>query len=238
MINNLLFGQYSYKDSIIHRLDPRLKIICLFILSILVFLINNLPKIIIFTFFITAFVILSKITIDRLIKSLKPFYLIFVFIFLMYFIFSRNKLLQGLITIWRFLMLIIMSFVITYTTTISDLIAAVERLIMPLKIFNIKPRNIAVMISITIRFVPVMFINIEKLKAATLSRLADFRKLKNIKLLMLCLLERMLRSASNLSDAMQSRLYNEDIGSIKHMKFQNKDYLAALFVLMLILVIY
>ena len=95
------------------------------------------------------------------------------------------------------------------------MIIAIEKLLKPLSIVGIKPRNAALMVSITIRFVPVMFINLERLKEAMLARLANFRKLSRIKLLVLALLERMFKSASNVSDAMQSRLYNEDIADKK-----------------------
>ena len=70
-----------------------------------------------------------------------------------------------------------------------------------------------------------------------LARLADFRKLRNIKLLMLALLERMFKSASNLSDALQSRLYNENVESQKVLRLKLYDYLSLAIVIFLVIVI-
>ena len=108
----------------------------------------------------------------------------------------------------------------------------------PLKVFGIKPRNIATMISIAVRFIPVMFINFEKTREAMLSRLADFRKMKNIKLVVILMLHKMLKSASSLSDAMYSRLYNGDVESNKNLVFEKYDYVSIIFVIILILIIY
>ena len=156
----------------------------------------------------------------------------------MYALFSRNNLEQGIVAIWRFLILIIISFLLTFTTPISNIIVAIEKLTKPLKILKIKPRNIAIMISMTIRFIPVMFINLERLKEAMLARLANFRKLKFIKIMVLSLLERLFKSASTLSDAMQARLYYENAKSHKKLKMNTYDYISLAIVLIFILVIY
>ncbi len=234
MIKILSIGQYSYKASIIHKLDPRLKLIYVLLLSSLIFFIDKTHQILIFSLSIIIIILLSKLKIKKLFASLRPFYVIFIFLFFMYLIFSRNRLQNGLITIWRFLMLLVISFLLTYTTTLSNLITAIEKLIKPLKIIKVKPRSIAVMISITVRFVPVMFDNLERLKESMLSRAANFRKLKHIKLLILKLLENLFKSASNLSDAMQARLYNENIESRKIFYLVTNDYLSILFILIFI----
>ena len=238
MIKRLYFGQYGHKDSIVHKIDPRLKLVFIFIFSIMAFTIDKPFERLVFTMFILFIILISKIEAKMLFRNLRPFYFMFAFILTMYLIFSREQLKQGLIVIWRFFMLITMSFVLTYTTTISNLVAAIEKLIKPLGVFKIKPRNVAVMISITVRFIPVMFVNLEKLREAMASRLADFRKFRHIKLLMISLLERMFKSASNLSDAMRSRLYNENAGSSKTMKFGTCDYVSAILIAMLIAFIY
>ena len=240
MLKRLSFGQYAYKNSPMHRLDPRLKILYTLVFSILIFLINGIGKIVIFSLFVFAIILLSRLGIKNLVENLRPFFLIFAFIFVMYLLFSRNRLEQGVIAIWRFLMLIMTSLILTYTTTISSLVNAIERLAVPLKFVGVKPRNIAVMISITIRFVPLMFLNMEKLREAMLAKLANFRKLRHLKLIVIALLERMLKSALNLSDAMQSRLYDENIESRKIMRLCRYDYasIALVSILVFVFVIY
>lgn len=238
MIRRLSFGQYVHKNSIIHSIDPRLKIVYVIILSILVFMIKNIYEILIFAIFVFIGILLAKIDLKNYINNLRSFYLLFIFVFLMYVIFSRNNLNQGLLTIWRFLMLISISMILTFSTTVSSLIVAIEKLSRPLKLLGIKPRNIALMISISIRFVPVMFTNMERTKESMLARLANFRKLKHIKLFMLVLLEKMFKSASRLSDALHSRLYNEDIESQKVLKLKSYDYLSILLVIFFVIIIY
>ncbi len=238
MIRKLSFGQYKFRKSLMHKLSPHLKIIYVIILSILVFAVRDLPGILFFSVFILIMVALAKLDFKDLARNMQPFYSIFIFILLMYIIFSPAQLKQGFIAIWRFLMLIIISLLLTFTTAISNIAAAIEKLSKPLKIFNINPRNLAIMISITIRFVPVMFINLEKLKEAMLARLANFKKLKYIKLIMLVLLGRMFKSASSLSDAMHSRMYNENAESRKMMKLGKYDYMSIVIVALLVLVIY
>jgi len=238
MIRRLSFGQYAQKNSLIHSIDPRLKILYVLMLSILIFFVDETDKILIFSLFVIVTIFLAGLSIKNLIKNLRPFFFIFIFILLMYLLFSRNQLEQGLVAIWRFLMLIILSLILTFTTTIASMIIAIEKLLKPLSIVGIKPRNAALMVSITIRFVPVMFINLERLKEAMLARLANFRKLSRIKLLVLALLERMFKSASNVSDAMQSRLYNEDIADKKMLEFNKHDYLSMIFILIFIFIIY
>lgn len=238
MIKSLCFGQYSHGNSIMHRLDPRVKLLQTIALSSLVFFINGAVKILAFSFFVIAVVLLSKIRVKRLAESLKPFYMIFAFILAMYAIFSKDKLLEGIASVWRFLMLIMLSFTLTFTTSASDLVAAVEKLAKPLKFLNIRPRNIAMMVSATIRFIPVMFLSMERIKESMLARLADFRKLRHIKIIMLALLERMLRSASNLSDAAQSRLYSENAEGSKALKLGKYDYVSAAAVMIFILSVY
>ena len=238
MIKRLTFGQYRSKNSVIHSLDARIKIIYVVVLGILSFTIRSKFEIIVFSLFMLYIVLSSKMGLNELIKNLKPFYFIFIFLLLMYLIFSRSQIILGIAYTWRFLMLIMISMLLTYTTSIQSLIAAIEKLSMPLKIFRIKPRNIAVMIAVAVRFVPVMFVNFEKIREAMLSRLANLRKIKHIKILVMLLLERMMKSASNLCDAMHSRLYNENAESRKIMNLKVVDYLSILVVAVLILIIY
>ena len=238
MIKRLTFGQFMDKNSFIHSLDARLKLVYVILLSILVFLIQNLKEIVILSMFILTIILISKINFNDLIRNLRPFYFASIFILMMYLLFSRSQLILGILAIWRFLMLVLISLAFTFTTKISDIIAAIERLTLPLRFFNIKPRNIATMISIAIRFVPSMFIAMGKTREAMLSRLADFKKIKHIRLFMIVMLEKMMKSSSNLSDAMQSRLYNENIENKRIIRLKTDDYLSIAILTILILIIY
>jgi energy-coupling factor transport system permease protein len=237
MLRSFYFGQYSFKNSVIHKIDPRLKLLYIFVLSVLVFIPKNISQIVVFSLAMIILIIMSKIGFIDLTKRLRPFYTILIFILMMYLIFSRDKFSYGLVVAWRFLMLIILSSVLTFTTTLSGMITAIEKLARPLKLIGISPRNIALMISVAVRFIPVMFMNLSRTRDAMLARNCNMKKLKNIRLLMIVLLQKMLKSASNLSDAMRSRLYNENLETRKILKLYARDYLSALFLLIFFIII-
>ncbi len=225
-MSNLYFGSYIHKHSFIHSLDARIKIFYVFTLSTLIFSVKKFPDVLIFTAVIILLIAIAKMEANYLVENLRKFLSVFLFIFLMYIIFSNDKIIEGVFVLWRFLMLILISLILTYSTSLSDLTLAIEKISKPLKIFAVKPRNIALMITIAMRFIPVMFLRFKRCKEAMLARLADFRKLKTIKILVISLLEQMFISASNLSDAMSARLYNEDAQSTRVMRLKRNDYIS------------
>jgi energy-coupling factor transport system permease protein len=238
-MSDIYFGSFVNKKSFVHSLDARVKFFYVVVLSILTFYLRNPVELLLFSLLIFIALTFSKATVRDVFLSLRRFLLIFLFIFLMYVIFSSSKIEEGIIVLWRFLLLILISFVLTYTTPLSTLTSAIEKLSKPFKVFGVKPRNIAVMISIAIRFIPVMFVCFERLKEAMLARLADFRRLSSIKIMIIALLENMFASASTLSDAMMARLYNENAESSRVMVLKKNDYISlVLFFLFLFIFIY
>ncbi len=238
MIRRLTFGQYKNKHSVIHSLDARTKIICVIILSIMLFVAKDKFEILILSYFVFFVFILSKMKFNELVKNLRPFYFIFIFLLLMYIVFSRNQLVFGTIYLWKFLMLLIITLILTYTTTIPELIKAIEKLLKFLKPLKVNSRNIAVALSVAVRFIPVLFIRLEKTREAMLSRLANFRKIKHIKVLIIVLLEKMFKSASGLSDAMYARMYDENVEIKRNMKFKKYDYISIIIVILMAFIIY
>ena len=208
MHKNIIFGQYRQKNSAVHSIDPRVKLACLVILSIFIFIMDSAYQFIVMTSFIVLISAVSGMSIRNFFSNMRNFYFIFGFIIIMYLIFSPYEIAKGIFSVWRFFLLVSMSFIFSFTTEISDIVASMQFFSMPLKAFGVKPRNIAVMVSIAIRFVPAMFVSFEKLREAMLARLADFRNPSHIRLVVVVLMEKMMRTASNLADAMHSRLYN------------------------------
>ena len=239
MIKEVNFGQYRHKNSLIHLLDPRLKILSVVFLSILMFTVK-VSEILLFTISILFLLFLSRIKIIELLSGLRIFYSFMAFILLMYLLFSREKIDEAFMVIWRFLMLLLISYSLTHTTSVSMLIAAIESLAVPLKIFGLKPRNIAILLSITIRFIPVMFIHASQSMDSINSRLGSMKKARVIKVFIISLLDRLFKSASTLSDAMFSRNYNEDAKSHIILKIRGYDYvsMAALAAFSVLLTIY
>lgn len=225
-MSNLYLGSYVFKHSFIHRLDARIKIFYVAALSTLIFSVRKLPDALIFTAGIIFILAMSKMDAAYILKNLRRFFSVFLFIFLMYIVFSNEKIIEGIFVLWRFLMLILVSLALTYSTSLSNLTLAIEKISVPLKFFGIKPRNIALMITVSMRFIPVMFLRLEKCREAMLARLADLNKLKNLKILIISLLEHMFVSASTLSEAMSARLYNEDASSTRVMRLSGNDYIS------------
>jgi len=227
MFKKLTFGQFTYKDSIIHKLDPRIKIIAVIALSSVAFLINSYYKFAIFSFFILILIFLSKINFSSLFRNLRPFFFVFLFILIMYLLFSRNELDKGIQTIWKFILLIVIASILTFTTTLTGMVTAIEKLLKPLKIININSKTIGLLIALTIRFIPTFFLYADRIKDARLARLGNLKSPKQIKLLFLPLMERVFKSASNLSDAMLSRNYQDKrISYFNIIKFRYYDYLS------------
>ncbi len=236
MLKKLTFGQYAYKDSIIHKLDPRIKILSVVALSATAFLLETYYKFAIFSLFILLLIILSKINFSSLIRNLRPFFFIFVFILLMYILVSRNQLDQGIRTIWKFVLFIIIASILTFTTTITNMVTAIEKLLAPLKLIKINPKTFALLIALTIRFVPALFLYADRIKDARLARLGSLKSPKHIKLLFLPLLDRIFKSASTLSDAMVARNYTEKrTAYFNIIKLKLYDY--ASFILLIIFII-
>ncbi len=233
MVNNL-FGQYMYKKTLLHNLDPRVKILLLIFISIFLFLFKTYPPFVLISSFITLLILISKIKIINLLKNLKPFIFFFAFILLMYALFSQEKLSEGIIVVWRFILLIIIASILTYSTSITQLVYAIEKLLKPLKLVGVSPRNIAVMVSATIRFIPLLLIEANKIKDAQKSRGANFRKIKHIIQLINTLLIKTFNKASNLADAMESRGYRDySYSHFRELKLGMKDYISALFVIII-----
>ena len=229
-MGNNLFGQYTCKNTLVHRLDPRVKILSVVFASIFLFLLRSYYSFVIISIFIVLLTIISKIKLINLLRSLRPFLFFFIFIFLMYLLFARAELNTGIITIWRFTLLIIIASILTFSTSISQLVYAVEKLFMPLKAVGVSPRNIAVMVSATIRFIPLLFLEANKIRDAQKSRLANFNKVKHVYGLVYSLLRKTFSKAANLADAMESRCYRDyNYSHFKELKLRMRDYVSILF---------
>ena len=231
MVNNFL-GQYAYKNTLLHRLDPRLKILSVVFLSIFLFFLKAYLSFVLISFIILSLIFISKIRLTNLLRNLRPFTFFFIFILIMHIIFTPNKLNQGIITVWRFTLLIIVASILTFSTSISQLVYAIEKLFTPLKLIKINPRNIAVMVSATIRFIPLLFQEANQIRDAQKSRCTNFKKIKHTIGLIMPLLRKTFNRASNLADAMESRCYRDNNYShFIELKTTKLDYISALFLI-------
>ncbi len=202
------FGQFSERESIVHRIDARLKIIFLLIFSSILVALNNSVNLIFASIGIVFLLLISRISFRQILKGAKTIISVYAFIILMYVIFSRESIFMGLISMWKFALMLFAGLVLTSTTTLSHLVAGIEWLVSPLRFLKINPRNIALMLSLTIRFIPQFFFYGRKVHDAHLSRLSDLKKPKQIGLFFVKMMNRMIISASTVSDSLEARGYD------------------------------
>ena len=231
-MHKLLFGQYTHRDSFIHSLDPRVKILSLVIFSILVAITKSLPAAILFSALALLLVAAAQLKWMAVLRSMKPFAYFFALILFMYLVFTPERIDEGVRTVWRFVMFIVLALLLSATTPLNALIYGLEKLLYPLKWIKVSSRTVSLLITLTIRFIPVLFLQAKALHDARIARLGSMKSPKHVVLFFQTLLDRMLRSASTVSDAILARGYtNERRSSYLSLRLGKRDYLAGALVI-------
>lgn len=226
-MNGMMLGRYIPLNSFIHKLDPRLKIGALLLLLISVFFDAGFIGYGILGIFVITLVLLSKIKISQILKSIKP--MLFMMIFLMFFnllfiqkgtlLFSLGflhiydqALLQTAYIFIRLILIIIMTTVLTATTKPLDLTLGIEHLLTPFKRIGFPTHEVAMMISIALRFIPTLLEETQRIMKAQASRGVEFsegslkEKIMSIVSLIIPLFISAFQRAEDLANAMESRL--------------------------------
>lgn len=241
MLKDITIGQYYSADSVLHRLDPRVKIRFTIVYIILLLIDRNVYLFGLLTAVFLLATYLSKVPVAHMVKGTRSV-LVFVFICSVLNIFTTpgDSLVrvigltiteQGLIKFgfifWRMLLLIFMSSLIMYTTTPTALTDGLE------KCFHL-PGNIAMGITIALRFIPVLFEELDRIMKAQEARGANFhsggpiKRLKSLKTVLVPLLQNSIDRASNLADAMDARCYTGGKGrtKLRPLRYGRKDGIA------------
>jgi energy-coupling factor transporter transmembrane protein EcfT len=247
-------GQYIPGDSVIHRLDPRVKIISTVLLSILI-LRGPVPVWTVLTLFLLFQAAAAGLPFGYFITSLKPVRFFLLLFFVLHLLFTRGDtigplswwvvsvtyqgLSKGITVVWQFSLLIWSAALLTATTSPSELVMAIDRLLSPLRKLGVPCDDIAPMVSIALRFVPVFLEEMEKIREAQAARGADFRSGSPLKRartasgLLFPLILSFVRRAENLVGAMEARAYASGPRTyMKELRMTGIDY-AALAVTML-----
>lgn len=255
MVKNITMGQYYFADSFVHQLDPRVKLFWTFLYIISLFLISYWQGYAFAAVVLAIYVRLSKVPFPYILKGMKPvfFILFFTLFFNLFFtkgdvilweygIFSvSDKGIQLAVTVSvRLVLLMIVSCILTYTTTPTRLTDALETSLAIFNHIHIPIHVIAMMMSITLRFIPVLMEEADKIMKAQLARGADFGegslivKAKNMVPLLVPLFVSAFRRASDLAMAMEARCYHGGEGrtKMKPLIYQKWDkWMYVLFVL-------
>jgi energy-coupling factor transporter transmembrane protein EcfT len=234
MIN---LGQYRPGDTLLHRLDPRVKICALMALSLLIFAATPVG-IALISVVLTALIRTARLTLAQTATALKPVLFFMTMIFFMHlfttegtplFAFSplpvtitREGLARGTYVTWQFAGLVIAAAILTMTTLPSDLVGGIERLLRPLSRVGIPSQEIAVMIAMAFRFMPMLLEEYDRLRMAQMARGADFSagsvilRMRAVALLAVPLLLSAFRRADELVMAMEARGYRRGPRTMLH----------------------
>ena len=247
MIRDITIGQYYPADSILHRLDPRVKFIGTVLYIVSLFLCRNWGYL--FAACILMIVILlSKVPFKYMIRGLRAILFILLFTMILNIFLTPGTILwqwrflkiteEGLRTAFvmavRLILLILGASVMTLTTTPNKLTGAMESLFRPLSRIGVPVHEIAMMMSIALRFIPILLEETDKIMKAQMARGADFEsgglfhRVKSMVPLLVPLFISAFRRANDLALAMEARCYHGGEGrtQMKPLVYTRNDYIA------------
>ena len=248
MLRDITLGQYYQTDSVIHRLDPRVKLVTTICYIISLFIVDNFIGYIIAGLFLALIIKLSKVPVKFMVRGMKSI------IFLLIIAVGFNLFLtpgETAVAFWklritwegirlaafmaiRLLFLIMGSSVMTLTTTPNNLTDGMESLLGPLKKLKVPVHEISMMMSIALRFIPILLEETDKIMKAQIARGADFesgnliKKAKSLVPLLVPLFISAFRRANDLAMAMEARCYRggEHRTKMKPLIYKKRDWLA------------
>ena len=254
MLKDITLGQYYPADSVIHRLDPRVKLVATVIYIISLFAFKSAAGYVVATLFLAGIIYLSKVPFKYITKGLKAI-LILMLITVAFNLFLTPG--TPLVKIWkltitreglrtacfmaiRLTYLVIGSSIMTLTTTPNNLTDGMEKGLRFLKKIHVPVHEIAMMMSIALRFIPILMEETDKIMKAQMARGADFesggliKKAKSLIPILVPLFISAFRRANDLAMAMEARGYHGGEGRTKMhpLVYQKRDYIAYLVLLL------
>lgn len=251
MMEKMIFGRFLPGDSPVHKLDPRSKLIFVFAFIIIVFLANNTVTYAMLLAFTLLIVLVSRIRLYFLINGLKPVLFLMIFTFLIHiFMTKEGDLLfqwkfisvyeegvrQGIFISTRFLVLVFMTSILTLTTSPISITDGIEVLLNPLKKVKVPVHELALMMSISLRFIPTLMDETDKIMKAQMARGSDLSsgpikdRIKAVVPLLVPLFVSAFKRAEDLATAMEVRGYRGGEGRTRYrqLKWDMGDTLALL----------
>ncbi|SCH07715.1 Energy-coupling factor transporter transmembrane protein EcfT [uncultured Clostridium sp.] len=260
MIRDITIGQYYPAQSPVHRLDPRVKIICTLIFLVSLFVQNSLLGYAVATIFLMIVIKASQVPLKFMLKGLKAIVILLLFTVVMnlfltkggeilvhFWIFTITE--QGLrVSVFmaiRLIYLIVGSSLMTLTTTPNSLTDGIESVLKPLNKINVPVHEIAMMMSIALRFIPILLEETDKIMKAQIARGADLesgniiQKTKAMVPILVPLFVSAFRRANDLAMAMEARCYcgGEGRTKMKPLIYEKRDYLAYTFSIFYLVVV-
>jgi len=252
-----MIGQYFPGNSVIHHLDPRTKLLGTLMYIVVLFLAQTPLEYGAIALFTLLVVLISKIPLLMVMKSVRPIFIILLITFVIHafsfpgkeivwqwkmFTVTAEGLEMGSKMVGRLILLLIFSSILTFTTSPIVLTDGIEKLLRPLKKIGVPSHEIAMMMTIALRFIPTLLEEMDRIMKAQEARGADFNKgglkgrISNMLPLLIPLFVSAFRRADELAIAMEARCYRGGEGRTRmyELRYGNSDYFA--YVVMLFLV--
>ena len=246
MIRDITIGQYYPAESVIHRLDPRVKIVCTLLFLVSLFIQNSVLGYGLATIFLVCVIRISRVPFKFIVKGLKPVVILLLFTVVMNLFLTRGG--ETLVHFWiftitesghrtsvlmavRLIYLVIGSSLMTFTTSPNGLTDGLEKLLHPLNRVNVPVHEVAMMMSIALRFIPILLEETDKIMKAQMARGADFesgniiQRAKAMIPVLVPLFVSAFRRANDLAMAMEARCYHGGEGrtKMKPLKYRARD---------------
>lgn len=246
MFKDITIGQYFPGESIVHKFDPRLKIITMIFFIVALFFIKTFPPYALVVAYLLLIIQLAKLPLKIVLRGLRPLRWIILITFVInvfflpgeklfnFWIFTITKegLRQALLMAIRLIFLVLGTSLLTYTTSPIELTDGIESLLSPFKKFGMPSHEIAMMMTIALRFIPTLIEETDKIMKAQMARGADFEsgnlfsRAKNLVPLLVPLFINSFRRADELATAMEARCYRGGVGrtKLKVLVLESSDY--------------
>lgn len=256
MMEKMIFGRYIPGNSLLHRLDPRAKLLFVFGFICIIFLANNIATYGVVLLLVLAILLLSQINLKFLFNGLKMILFLIVFTFFLQLFFNKEGdvlfsmgfiniyeegLRQGIFISLRFFLLVLITSLLTLTTTPISLTDGLESLLHPLKKLRFPVHELALMMSISLRFIPTLMDETDKIMKAQMARGVDFssgslkQRIQAFIPLLVPLFVSAFKRAEELATAMEARGYRGGEGRTKYrvLKWHTRDTLIELVLVVL-----
>ena len=248
MIRDITLGQYYPGQSVLHKLDPRVKLLGTIVFIVSLFLFQSFLCYVVATVFLVSIIVISKVPFSFMVKGLKAIIILLFLTVLLNMFFTPGEVLvsfhgiqitkegvkMAAFMMIRLIYLIIGSSIMTLTTTPSNLTDGMEKGLSFLKVFKVPVHEIAMMMSIALSFIPILLEETDKIMKAQMARGASFdegklsSRVKSLVPLLVPLFVSAFKRANDLAMAMEARCYQGGKGrtKMKPLVYKRRDFCA------------
>ncbi|WP_042995299.1 energy-coupling factor transporter transmembrane component T family protein [Bartonella quintana] len=199
-----MIGLYLPGETFIHKLKPGIKLLFFTVCGTTILMVSSIPILVLLLLFVALFYRVAKVPFSTVLKQFKSMGLFLVLIFVFQAIFINWLI--GVEVILRLIILFSLSLLVSFTTRVSDMVASIEAGLQPFRCFGINPLKVSMVVSMTIRFIPLLSEKFNEVREA--QRVRGFNT--NIAALAIPLIIRTMRMASEVAEALEARSYNAD----------------------------